>query len=59
MADPEFPVGGRRPRKGAPTPEVVTFRKLCMSKRKNPDPWVSQCKLLIHGIAISQYIRRF
>ena len=30
---------GRRPRRGAPTPEVVTFRKFCMSKRKNLEPW--------------------
>ena len=27
VADPGFPVGGRRPRRGAPTPEVATFRK--------------------------------
>ena len=24
---------------GAPTPEAATFRKFCMSKRKNLDPW--------------------
>ena len=30
---------GRRPRGGAYTPEAVTFRKFCMSKRKNLDPW--------------------
>ena len=24
---------------GAPTPEAATFRKICMSKRKNLDPW--------------------
>ena len=30
MADPGFPVGGRGPRRGAWTPEVVTFRKFCM-----------------------------
>ena len=24
---------------GVWTPEVVTFRKFCMSKRKNMDPW--------------------
>ena len=29
---------GRRPRGGAPTPEAATFRKICMSKRKNLDP---------------------
>ena len=34
MVDPGFPVGG-----GAWTPEAVTFRKFCMSKRKNLDPW--------------------
>ena len=39
MADPGFPVGGRGPRRGAWTPEAVTFRKFCMSKRKNLDPW--------------------
>ena len=39
VADPGFPVGGRRPHGGAPTPEAATFRKICMSKRKNLDPW--------------------
>ena len=35
VADPGFPVGGRRPRKGgALTPEAVTFRKLCMFETK-------------------------
>ena len=24
---------------GAPSPEAATFRKICMSKRKNLDPW--------------------
>ena len=40
VADPGFPVGGGRgPRwGGAWTPEAVTFRKFCMSKRKNLDP---------------------
>ena len=38
MADPGFPVGGRGPRRGAWTPEVGTFRKFCMSKRKDRDP---------------------
>ena len=39
VADPGFSVGGRGPRRGgAWTPEVVTFRKFCMSKRKNLDP---------------------
>ena len=33
VADPGFPVWG------ACTPEAVTFRKFCMSKRKNLDPW--------------------
>ena len=37
MADPEFRVGRRPPRRGLPTPEVVTFRKICMSTRKNLD----------------------
>ena len=39
VADPGFPVGGRGPRRGAWTPEAVTFQKICMSKRKNLDPW--------------------
>ena len=40
VADPGFPVGGRRPSKGgALTPEAVTFQKFCMLKRKNLDPW--------------------
>ena len=38
MADPGFPVGGRRPRRGSWTPEAVMFRKICMPKRKNLDP---------------------
>ena len=39
VADPGFTMGGRQPRRGAPTPEAATFRKICMSKRKNLDPW--------------------
>ena len=35
VADPGFPVGGEGAGAGAPTPEAVTFRKICMSKRKN------------------------
>ena len=38
VADPGFPIGGCQPRGGAPTPEAATFRKICMSKRKNLDP---------------------
>ena len=38
VADPEFPVGGHGPRRGAWTPEAGTFQKFCMSKRKNLDP---------------------
>ena len=34
VADPGFSRGG-----GAWTLEMVTFRKFCMSKRKNLDPW--------------------
>ena len=34
VADPGFPVGGARPG----LPRQVTFRKFCMSKRKNLDP---------------------
>ena len=36
-ADPGFPMGGHQPCRGAPTPEAATFRKFCMSKRKNLD----------------------
>ena len=32
-------MGGHQPRRGVPTPEVATFRKICMSKRKNLDLW--------------------
>ena len=39
MADPGFPVGGRGPCRGAWTPKVATFCKICMSKRKNRVPW--------------------
>ena len=50
-ADPGFPVGGRGPRRrGAWTPEAATFRKICMSKRKN---WVRQCRFVLHGRAVS------
>ena len=34
VADPGFPEGGRGPHRGAWTPEAVTFRKICKSKRK-------------------------
>ena len=34
VADPGFPVGG-----GVRLVGVATFRKICMSKRKNWDPW--------------------
>ena len=37
--DPGFPVGGANLVGEAPTPEVATFRKICMSKQKNLDPW--------------------
>ena len=35
--------GGREPRRGAWTPEAVTFQKFCMLKRKNLDPWGGAC----------------
>ena len=39
VADPGFPVGGGVDLVGgARTPEAVTNRKFCMSKRKNLDP---------------------
>ena len=37
VADPGFPMGGADLVGGAPTPEAATFRKICMSKRKNLD----------------------
>ena len=38
MADPGFPVGDVVLVGGGPwTPEAATFRKFCMSKRKNLD----------------------
>ena len=41
MADPGFPVGGGAHliEGGELTPDAATFRKICMSKRKNLDPW--------------------
>ena len=39
VADPGFPVGGGVDLVGGVwTPEAVTFRNFCMSKRKNWDP---------------------
>ena len=42
--DPGFPNRGCRPRGGggggAPTPDVATFCKIGMSKRKNQSPWM-------------------
>ena len=38
MADPG-PVGSVDLVGGVWTPEAVTFRKFCMSKQKNLDPW--------------------
>ena len=32
VADPGFPVGGANLIEGAPTTEVATFQKICMSK---------------------------
>ena len=37
--DPGFSVVGRLPGRGGTTADAVTFRKICMSKRKNWDPW--------------------
>ena len=39
VPDPGFPVGGCGPRRGAWTPEVAVFHKICMSKWKNWVPW--------------------
>ena len=38
VVDQGFPVGGRQPRKGMPTPDAATFCKICMLKQKNLDP---------------------
>ena len=38
VADPGFPLGGGTNLVGVPTPNTATFRKICMSKRKNWDP---------------------
>ena len=38
VVDPGFPVGERGPRRGAWTPEAVTFQNIYISKRKNLDP---------------------
>ena len=40
VADPGFPLGGAPTSwgGGVPTPEAATFRKICVSKRKNLDP---------------------
>ena len=39
VADPGFPVGGTPTSLGGgvPTPDMATFHKICMSKRKNRD----------------------
>ena len=41
VADPGFPIGGTPTSwgGGTPTPDTATFRKICMSKRKNWDLW--------------------
>ena len=39
VADPGFPVGGVDLVRGALTLKAVTFRKFCMSKQRNVDPW--------------------
>ena len=44
MADPGFPIGGCQPHRGVLTPEVATFHKICMSKRKNLDPEGGMCQ---------------
>ena len=38
-ADPGFPVGGRQPHRGQQLLTWLMFCKICMSKRKNLDPW--------------------
>ena len=46
MADPGFPVGGGTHLiGGVPSADTTTFRKICMSKRKNRDlSWIRHCK---------------
>ena len=40
VADPRFPVGGGANLvSGVPTPNAAMFHKICMSKRKNWDPY--------------------
>ena len=41
VADPGFSIGGANllGGGGTPTPNAATFRKICMSKRKNREPW--------------------
>ena len=34
VEDPEFPGGGAASKEGAPTLEMATFYKICMSKQK-------------------------
>ena len=38
VADPGFPVGGRQPHRGAPTPKAATFQIFFYVKQKNLDP---------------------
>ena len=51
----DFPYGGVDLVGGGWTPEAVMFRKFCMSKRKNWDPWgartqIRQCKYIYKPI---------
>ena len=55
VTDPGFPIGGGANLvKGTPTPDMATFRKICMSKRKNWDPWgaCAGCAPLLHNMGM-------
>ena len=54
VGDPGFPVGGASTSKGWGTnSRVVRFRKFCMSKQKNLDPWGGRAPGAIHRSANS------
>ena len=61
VADPGFPIGGCRPRRGVPTPEAATFRKNLYVKMKESGPigacasgtpWIRHCVGACVGICM-------
>ena len=56
VADPGFPVGGAHLVEGAPTPDVDTFHKICMSKGKIRDPWGRRVRPLGSATESGQFI---